>query len=96
MDRQDAIDRVYDAIGDVNDVDVTLTDFAKAAVNVLGWHALPELPEPKDVVVCTNGESRWLDQYDPDSIVTRPWLGDPLRHEPPTHWHPILDLPQPV
>jgi hypothetical protein len=87
MNRDDAIEVVFEAMDNIQDYDTTLHDYAAAAVKALGWHSLATtLPEIDQVVVCTDGTARWLDKrtkYQPDMK----WTG-----HTPTHWHPILEI----
>jgi hypothetical protein len=87
MNRDDAIELVYEAMDNKQDYDTTLHMYAAAAVDALGWHPLATTrPEIDQVVVCTNGKARWLDKrtaYSPDMK----WDG-----HTPTHWHPILEF----
>lgn len=88
MNRDDAIELVYDAMDNIQDMDTTLHMYAAAAVKALGWYDITEsLPELDQTVVCTDGKARWLDMRFaecPDMM----WQG-----HTPTHWHPILELP---
>lgn len=89
MDRDLAIELVYEAMDNIQDYDTTLHMYAGAAVDALGWQSLAiTLPEINQCVVCTDGKHRWLDmrtKYLPDMV----WDG-----HTPTHWHPILGLPE--
>lgn len=87
MDRQSRIDEVYEAMSNVHDMDTSLTDFAKAAVECLGWRDVNEsLPDIDDVVVCTNGKARWLDRRTA-SMRELKCMGHTA-----THWHPLADV----
>lgn len=90
MNRDDAIEIVYEAMDNIQDFDSTLHEFAEAAVKALGWHDLAKtIPEIDQVVVCTDGTHRWLDKrtaFMPDMK----WQG-----HTPTHWHPVLEVPVP-
>lgn len=89
MDRQTLIDEFRDAMDNFNDMDVTLSDFARAAVNCLGWRELAnEKPEEGDMVIATDGKARWMDMWF-SSILQMCWNGKHVA----THWHPVLDLP---
>lgn len=85
--RDDAIELVYDAMDNIQDMDTTLRMYATAAVKALGWYDITEsLPELNQTVVCTDGKHRWLDMRFaecPDMM----WEG-----HTPTHWHPILEF----
>lgn len=88
MNRDDAIEIVYEAMDNRSDYDVTLRMYAEVAVDALGWHDITKsLPDFNQVVVCTDGKHRWLDMR----FAPRPdmkWQG-----HAPTHWHPILEIP---
>lgn len=64
-------------------------------VTELVWHeAAKELPPPDATVVATDGHARWFDSYRPRFGWLRcPHTLNSARPEP-THWHPVLDLPQ--
>lgn len=87
MNREDAIEVVFEAMDNIQDYDTTLHMYAAAAVKALGWHPLATtLPQIDQVVVCTDGTHRWLDKR----IAAMPdmkWQG-----HTPTHWHPILEI----
>lgn len=88
MDRQELIDEVRDAMCDVQDMDTQLRDYARAAVDHLGWRTTSKaLPDFGDLVVCTDGEARWLDtrhKYAPDLKF---WTSG--KEHIATHWHPV-------
>jgi hypothetical protein len=88
MNLDDAEEMAWLAMDNIADMDVTLRMYARAAAKGLGWRDISkEIPAIDDVVVCTDGERRWLDKrtkYQPDMK----WDG-----HTPTHWHPIADVP---
>lgn len=88
MTPQDMTDRIWCAMDNRSDMDTSLTDYAKAAMEAVGWQDIKnEQPELNEVVVCTNGKARWLDR--------RIAGFDELKWQEhvATHWHPLLDLP---
>lgn len=87
MDRQILIDEFHDAMDNRNDMDVTLREFATAAVDCLGWRDLAkDKPDDRDMVIATNGKARWMDMWLKGAPFMK-WQGHSA-----THWHPILDL----
>lgn len=88
MNIEDRTDLAWAAMDNVHDMDTSLTKYARAAAEGLGWIDLAkEKPDLDDVVVCTNGKARWLDQ--------RIAGFDQLKWQEhvATHWHPLADLP---
>lgn len=89
MNIENRTELAWIAMDNVHDMDTSRTDYAKAAAEGLGWIEIAkELPEFEDVVVCTDGEARWLDKRMKYFQEMR-WNG-----HTPTHWHPIADLPR--
>lgn len=89
MDIDDAAEEAFVAMDNISDYDTNLHMYAKAAVKALGWRELAkELPDLEDVVVCTDGTARWLDMRT-EHFPDMKWTG-----HTPTHWHPLLNLPQ--
>lgn len=91
MDIEGRSTMAWEAMDNISDMDTTLTQYAKAAAEGLGWRDLSkEIPELNDVVVCTNGKARWLDR--------RVAGFDELKWQEhiATHWHPLADLPQSI
>jgi hypothetical protein len=88
MTPQDMTDLIWCAMDNRRDMDTSLTDYAKAATEAVGWREVTkEMPDINDVVVCTNGKARWLDKR----IVGCDELK--WQEHVATHWHPLLDLP---
>jgi hypothetical protein len=55
----------------------------------LFWRKLPdEMPPMNEVIVCTDGKHRWLDNRIPGWEKLE-WQG----HQA-THWHPLAKLPR--
>lgn len=88
MNIEDRADLAWCGMDNIHDMDTSLTDYAKAAAQALGWIDISKkVPDFDDVVVCTNGRARWLDSRTLYSPEMR-WNG-----HAPTHWHPLADLP---
>lgn len=88
MNRDDAIEIVFEAMDNKQDYDTTLHMYAAAAVDALGWQDIATtIPELNQIVVCTDGKHRWLDMRMAACPDMR-WNGNT-----PTHWHPLLELP---
>lgn len=88
MEREDAIEVVYEAMDRIQDMDTTLRMYAGAAVDALGWKplAVTSMPDIDQVVVCTDGNARWLDKIT-DFDPKLKWDGHIA-----THWHAIQEF----
>lgn len=94
MNIEDRTELAWIAMDNVHDMDTGRAQYAKAAAEGLGWIDLKqEIPALDDVVVCTDGNARWLDKrmdgFEEAEMLK--WDGHTA-----THWHPITDLPAPV
>lgn len=88
MNIEDRTELAWIAMDNVQDMDTSRTQYAKAAADGLGWIEIAkELPALDDCVVCTDGVARWLDMRT-EHLPKMRWQG-----HTPTHWHPIADLP---
>ena len=91
MDIADRMELAWEAMDNISDMDTSLTRYAKAAAEGLGWRPIAEeVPPLNDVVVCTDGKARWLDKRMPE-LPEMKWNG-----HTPTHWHPLADLPHSI
>ena len=91
MNLEDRSHLAWQAMDNINDMDVSLEQYAEAAAIGLGWRdLLKDVPIAGEVVVATDGEARWLDMRTPYSFDMK-WQGHTA-----THWHSIADLPSVV
>lgn len=93
MDRGVLMDDLADAMRDVQDMDTSFSDYARAAVKRFGWRDLSkEKPDEGDMVIATDGKRRWMDTWYASTPYLS-WYGINGSHVA-THWHPVLDLPE--
>jgi hypothetical protein len=91
MDAGILADEIADAMRDVQDMDTSLSDYARAAVKCFGWRRLAtEKPDEGDTVIATDGQHRWMDKW-MNAVPRMCWDGHTA-----THWHPLLDVPNGV
>lgn len=95
MDPGVLMDDIADAMRDVQDMDTSLSDYARAAIKRFGWRKLEkEKPDEGDMIIASDGTRRWMDIY--YAAVGQLTWSDPASGNSrriATHWHPVLDLP---
>jgi hypothetical protein len=95
----DLIDAIEDAYtnGDGRLGEKTLErELDKRGFTVCAWLKVGEdgLPEDGQLMVCTDGVARWLDQWRDGQQYGDPWMGG-LNRKRATHWFPVQEIPTP-